>query len=238
MYEPFSHPLPSPFGGRGWGIDTEMTQMWWYRQQLLRLTHMGLCGRLLNEWLINMYCRMEDQRFAVIRSEQTKRVARRNEICEVLANEGATTAGVGKKFYPPSFVPGTPRHLCRLRTDALELARRKGPPTFFITLTCSPYWKDILDELLPGENAADRPEVIVRVFRGRLEKLIAYLKDSFCGKRKYIIKVIEYQRRGRPHAHIVLSCEDAPTTADEVQRFISCEVHPEDGEIRDLVWGT
>ena len=175
MYEPLSYPLWYPFGGRGWGPDLTMTsgakltQMWWYRQQLLRLTHMHMCGRLLNEWLINMYCRMEDERFSQLRQQQTSRMAKRRELCEVLRNETSTSQGLGKQSYLPSSVVGSPRHLRKLRTDALELARRKGPPGIFITLTCNPYWPEILAALRPGQTAANRPDIVVRVFHGRLE---------------------------------------------------------------------
>ena len=59
--------------------------MCWDRQQLLRLPHLGMCGRLLNEWLVNMYCRMEDERLSCIRNEQKKRMATREELNNVVA---------------------------------------------------------------------------------------------------------------------------------------------------------
>ena len=37
-----------------------------------------------------MYRRMEDERLAHIRGEQTTRVAKRSELCEVAFNENAT----------------------------------------------------------------------------------------------------------------------------------------------------
>ena len=73
LYEPLSYPLWFLYGGRGWSTDVQsacaqkVSQMWWYRQQLLRMSHMHLCGRLLNEWLVNMFCRMEDERLSVVR---------------------------------------------------------------------------------------------------------------------------------------------------------------------------
>ena len=240
LYEPLSYPLWFPRGGRGWSPGTVLrnghvvSQMWWYRQQLLRLPHMHMCGRLLNEWLINMYCRMEDERLSLIRREQSSRVASRRELCESLRNEVPSSA-VGKISYLPSSVPGSPRHLRRLRADALELARRKGPPTFFITLTCNPYWPEIQAALLPGQTAADRPDVVVRVFHERLEKMMAFLRDGFCGKRRYVVRVIEYQRRGLPHAHVALACDTPPLTPEAVDAIISCEVPQAPGPLRDLV---
>ena len=133
LYEPLSYPLWFPYGGRGWSTDVRsrsgapISQMWWYRQLLLRMSYMHLCGRLLNEWLVNMYCRMEDERLSNLRREQTKHRATRSEMCEALANEEPVR---GTSTFLPSSVPGSPRHLRRLRIDSLELARRKGPPTF------------------------------------------------------------------------------------------------------------
>eukprot|EP00959_Pyramimonas_sp_CCMP1952_P105057 2196100-Pyramimonas_sp.AAC.1 len=147
--------------------------MWRYRQHLLRITHMHLCGRLLNEWLVNMYCRMEDERLGLLRRAQAQRISKRADLCEALANE---TSVPGTSASLPSSGAGSPRHLRRLRMDSLELARRKGPPTFFITLACNPYWPEITATLHPGQTAADRPDIVARVFHARLEKMMAHLK--------------------------------------------------------------
>ena len=53
---------------------------------------------------------------------------------------------------------------------------------------------------------------------------MAYLKSEFCGARRYIVRVIEYQRRGLPHAHIVLAVADPPQTAESVDLIITCEL--------------
>ena len=153
--------------------------MWWYRQQIMRLSHLHACGRLFNEWLINMYCRMEDERLSLVRREQTARRASRASLEEALSASDVDASSLGACSYLPASVPGSPRHLKRLRLDALELARRLGPPTFFITLTCNPYWPEIVRELKPGQTAADRPDIVVRVFHGRLEKTMAFLKQNF-----------------------------------------------------------
>lgn len=100
LYEPLSYPLWFPYGGRGWSTDVRsaggqnITQMWWYRQHLLRMSHMHLCGRLLNEWLVNMFCRMEDERFSLIRSKANAP--------QVMANEAPGTQAVGTSTFLPS----------------------------------------------------------------------------------------------------------------------------------------
>ncbi len=90
LYEPLSYPLWFPQGGRGWSTDMQtnsggkLSQMWWYRQLVLRSPYMHACGRLLNDWFINMYCRLEDERFSHLRALQSKRMAKRSDLCEVV----------------------------------------------------------------------------------------------------------------------------------------------------------
>lgn len=222
--------------GRGWITDVEVgglrvTQMWWYRQQILRLPSLHMCGRLLNDWLINMFCRMEDEIVLLIRRHQASRVVKRQKLCEVLANTPELASAVGTSYYLPSSVPGYPRHLKRLRIDALELARRRGPPSFLITLTCNPYWPEIQAALRPGH----RPDITMRVFHERFASMVAFLKRDFAGQLRYLTRVIEYQRRGLPHAHIALAVDEPPCTSEEIDKIISCEVPREDGYLRDFV---
>ena len=117
---------------------------------------------------------MEDERLDCIRHEQRRRMATRKEVSDKVHNDTSTESVIGRKFYLPDTVVGSPAHLRRLRCDGLELARRKGPPSFFVTATCSPHWLEIVVELLPGQTAADRPDIVVRAFRVRLLQLVDY----------------------------------------------------------------
>ena len=242
IYEPLSYPLWFPYGGHGWhpGLVTshghKVSQMWWYRQLALRCSYMHACGRLLNEWFINMYCRMEDERFSVLRHLQRQAQVRHDTPpCEVVRNDVSSNGVTAKDFCLPASVPGSPRHLRRLRVDALELARRRGAPTFFLTLTCNPRWSEIQAGLLPGQTAADRPDLVVRVFHLRLEKLMRYIKTTWCPNRRYTIKVIEYQRRGLPHGHVVIAMANPPTTPEEIDEYISCTLPSDHGAVYELV---
>jgi hypothetical protein len=49
-----------------------------------------------------------------------------------------------------------------LYQDAMAIIRKYGKPDLFITFTCNPFWKDIQDNLLPGQTANDRPDIINR----------------------------------------------------------------------------
>eukprot|EP00959_Pyramimonas_sp_CCMP1952_P401855 8420395-Pyramimonas_sp.AAC.1 len=74
---------------------------------------------------------MEDERLGLLRRAQAQRTSKREDMCEALANDAPVP---GTRAYLSSSVPGPPRHPRKLRTDSLEPARRKGPPTFFIAL--------------------------------------------------------------------------------------------------------
>ena len=50
-------------------------------------------------------------------------------------------------------------------------------PTLFITFTCNPQWKEIHDELLPGQVYNDRPDITARVFHLKLKLLMRIIKD-------------------------------------------------------------
>ncbi len=66
--------------------------------------------------------------------------------------------------------------------------------------------------IVKGQTAFDRPDIIVPVFHAKLLALINNLKyrKYFREKLLYEMRSIEYQHRGMPHAHIVLSLKDVP----------------------------
>jgi hypothetical protein len=92
--------------------------------------------------------------------------------------------------------------------DAMALVRKYGKPDIFLTMTCNPNWDEINRELYPGQTPQDRPDLVVRVFRAKLEELKDKLlqKDTL-GKVKAYVYVVEFQKRGLPHAHFLLIME-------------------------------
>ena len=74
-----------------------------------------------------------------------------------------------------------------------------GQPHCFTTMTANPHWPEIVEMLLPGQSAYDRPDIVCRVFHARKQALIHNLKHGhyFDGNKcAYILHVIEYQHRG------------------------------------------
>ncbi len=56
--------------------------------------------------------------------------------------------------------------------DAIAVCRKFHQPDFFITFTCNPLWKEIQENLKPGQTATSRPDLVVRVFRLKLQRLL------------------------------------------------------------------
>lgn len=88
--------------------------------------------------------------------------------------------------------------------NAMAIVRELGKPDLFVTFTCNPKWPEIKDHLFQGQSATDRPDLCCRVFHLKLEALIADLTSGMFGKVIAYIYTIEYQKRGLPHAHILI----------------------------------
>ena len=67
--------------------------------------------------------------------------------------------------------------------DMLAIVAKLGTPDYFITFTCNPKWPEILAELLPGQAALDRPDVVARVFYVNVTELMNDLtKEEVLGR--------------------------------------------------------
>ena len=66
---------------------------------------------------------------------------------------------IGRRIILPSSFTGGPRQMYQLYQDAMSIVSHFGKPDLFITFTCNPKWPEITRELLPNQNAADRPDL-------------------------------------------------------------------------------
>ncbi len=87
----------------------------------------------------------------------------------------------------------------------MACCRVMGKPTQFVTMTTNPKWAEIQENLLPGQTAINRPDIVSRVFALKLKQLLHDLDvGKFFGAIDAMVHVVEYQKRGLPHAHILL----------------------------------
>jgi hypothetical protein len=100
---------------------------------------------------------------------------------------------VGKRtVLSPTFIGG-PRDMRRQYMDAMALVQKYGKPDIFLTMTCNPNWDEIKNELYPGQCTQDRPDLVARVFRVKLEELRRrLLYKDILGKVKAYVYVTEF----------------------------------------------
>ncbi len=147
---------------------------------------------------------------------------------DVLGND------VGQKMILPSSFQGGERAMGQLYQDAMARVRKFGKLNLFVTFTCNPKWKEITYALLSGQTTKDCPELVTRVFNLKLDALLRDIKDNVLGNVIAKIWVIKFQKRGLPHAHILLILDEALKLriAKDYDSMVSVEIpdpirHPE-----------
>ena len=95
-----------------------------------------------------------------------------------------------------------------------------------MTVTCNPNWPEITSCLRPGQKFHDHPLIVSRVFKQKLKNIMQALSEMFpnAGRILYRLHVIEFQKRGLPHAHILIKYERECVLADDIDRVISAEM--------------
>ncbi|XP_035541237.1 uncharacterized protein LOC118344509 [Juglans regia] len=153
-----------------------------------------------------MYVKIETSRLDYFRNKQQEiRSEVYQGIVDSLSIGQSNDSKVGKRIILPSSFIGGPRDMRKRYMEAMVLVQRFGKPDIFLTMTCNPSWKEILDELGPQEEAQNRPDLIARIFRAKLEELKDELfKRKIFEKVSAYVYVIEHQKRGLPHAHFLI----------------------------------
>ncbi|KAJ1685676.1 hypothetical protein LUZ63_017066 [Rhynchospora breviuscula] len=134
---------------------------------------------------------------------------------------------VGKRVILPSNHVGSPRYLYQNYQDAIAICRHYGSPHLFITFTCNPLWPEITRNLINGQTANDRPDLVCRVFKMKLDELIEDIRiDNHFGPVAALIYTVEFQKRGLPHAHIIVWLRDGKslTNPNDIDSYISAEL--------------
>ena len=72
-------------------------------------------------------------------------------------------------------------------------------------ITCNPKWPEIQDEFQKYEKAENRLDLIPRVFDYKLKELSNQIMNKHIfGQVAAKIQVVEFKKRGLPHAHILI----------------------------------
>ncbi|CAG8816579.1 7919_t:CDS:2, partial [Gigaspora margarita] len=147
QYELLQYPLLFSHGTLGWHIKNNynLSQIDWYRYRLLQEQRFLKFRRLTSEYLVDMYSRVEEEYFE-------------DEIDE----------NKEENLHLPASFLGSKRWCSSHVVNALALARSLGKPSFFITMTTNPNWKEIHSQLQPGQNALEITPIVVLCVQSEL----------------------------------------------------------------------
>ncbi|XP_071928923.1 uncharacterized protein [Coffea arabica] len=165
-------------------------------------------GRLLQQYVVDVYVKIESIRLDFHRG-RSKQAQLRTEIyqgiVDSISSGESSSSSIGKRIFLPASFIGGPRDMRRRYMDAMSLVQRYGKPDIFLTMTCNKNWPEIKKMLLPTDKVENRPDLISRVFRAKLQQLKdELLKKNIFGKVAAYTYVIEFQKRGLPHAHFLI----------------------------------
>ena len=165
-----------------------------------------------------------------------------NGLADTIIQADVNIERLGQRIVLPSSFTGGDRYMQQLFQDSMAIACHFGYPTLFITFTANPKWDEILQELLPGQTAVDRPDLVARVFYLKQQELLQELKTkNIFGRFLGYVWTIEYQKRGLPHMHLLLFLhpEDRFLSAEKIDEVVSAEfLNPEvhtDGILHQVI---
>ncbi|XP_048502683.2 uncharacterized protein LOC104896527 [Beta vulgaris subsp. vulgaris] len=243
-YDPLQYPLLFPYGSYGWDLNSCTTTgrkltcrefyayMFQMRQHLDSLLLRG--GRLLQQYVVDNCVKMQASKLRWIALNQDKVRADLYKGLEDSLNAGEhNTEKVGRRTILPSSFVGSPRDMHQRYQDAMALVQKFGKPDIILTMTCNPSWSEIQAELLPGQVPNDRPDLLTRVFHAKFEELKKdVLERGILGKVVAYVYVVEFQKRGLPHVHMLLILEqtDKLTTPDDYDIIVRAEIPDEQRE--------
>jgi hypothetical protein len=242
--DPMTYPVFFPHGEYGWhlnmpynpeharGARQTVTCLQFYAYRLaMRQTFSAIFygSKLFQQYVVDSYLKVESNNLNYIRQNQTQlRVDSYQGLMDHINTRAENeNKEPGKMVILPSSFKGSPRSMQQHYQDAMSIVRKYGKPDLFLTFTCNPRHKDIVENLLPGQTAADRPDIVSRVFKLHLGELLKDIKKrNVLGVLIAHIYVIEYQKRGLPHAHLLLIFDDGSKLRepDDIDSLISAEI--------------
>ena len=167
-----------------------------------------------------------------VREATEERIREAGPRADQIFNDDHQREVIGRKILAASHI-GSRRFFNIKHQDGMAILRKFRKPDLFITMTCNPKWPEIQQELMPGQSAHDRPDIVARVFKLKKDQLMRDLiHGQVLGQVNGFLWTVESQKRGLPHIHIllILSDHDRLITPEFVDNVISAEIPPDPSE--------
>ena len=206
----------------------------YYAFRLQQRSHEGntllLGGRLFQQFIVDAYTSIEEERLQWVRQNQLKlRSELYGGLKDAVLRGDTNPKTVGKRIILPSSFTRSPRYMAQNYEDAMTICRKVGYPDLFMTFTCNPKWSKITKclEFIEGQNVEDQPDIVTRVFKIKLDELLHDLRhESHFGRVIAVVYTIEFQKRGLPYAHILLFLDpkDKCPSLVDIDSIITAEI--------------
>ncbi|KAI9108260.1 hypothetical protein K1719_020743 [Acacia pycnantha] len=172
---------------------------------------------------------IESQRLLWVRTHQKElRVDLYQGLADAVLSGETNGATIGKRIILPSSFTGGARYMLQTYQDAMAICRSEGYPNLFLTFTCNPAWPEIQRFCRKHSiKPCDRPDIFARIFKIKLDCLMKTVKEEkYFGTIRADIYTIEFQKRGLPHAHILLFLypNDKIKDPEAIANFICAEI--------------
>ncbi|XP_074327944.1 uncharacterized protein LOC141665858 [Apium graveolens] len=190
--------------------------------------HLG--GLLWQQYVVDTFTAIEQYRLDWIRGHQTTIHSDMYHNTRDALNKGDSNPEiVGKATILPASFTGSKRYMNQYFKDAMAIYRTLGHPSLFLTMITNTKWSEIqrMLKFLPGIDVVDAPDVVTRVFKMKVDQLLDQIKNKNCfGCCIGVMHVIEFQKRGLPHAHMLiwLHPNDRPKTTEQIDKMVSAEI--------------
>lgn len=146
--------------------------------------HIG--GRLWQQFVVDAFAAVEQYRLDWIRSHQNVIRSDLHRSIRDSVSKGDTDLGTkGKNVILPATHTGSQRYMNQYFKDSLAICCTIGHPSLFLTMTCNTQWPEIkrMMEFFSEVDVADKPDVIARVFKLKLDQLLDLIKNkNYFGK--------------------------------------------------------
>ncbi|XP_074346939.1 uncharacterized protein LOC141685752 [Apium graveolens] len=190
--------------------------------------HLG--GHLWQQYVVDAFTAIKQYRLDWIRGHQTTiRSDMYHNIRDALSKGDSNPENVGKATILPASFTGSKRYMNQYFKDAMAIRRTLRHPSLFLTMTTNTKLPEIqrMLKFLPGVDVVDAPDVVARVFKRKVDQLLDQIRNKNCfGRCIGVMHVIEFQKRGLPHAHMLiwLHPNDRPKTTEQIDKMVSAEI--------------
>ncbi|KAM0909951.1 hypothetical protein ACQ4PT_014477 [Festuca glaucescens] len=139
------------------------------------------CGKLSAQSQVDSFACVEEGRLTYIAGHQDDfRCEHFQGVADAVGKGNLDGSSIGKKRIVPASFIGGDRYQQQNFQDAVAICRVYGSPHLFPTFTCCPKWPEIKEALLlePGQRYTDRSDLVVRVFKMKLDELVGDISNG------------------------------------------------------------